>query len=85
MALGRIRGGLEGGKGVEGGRHGQFWPKCGEFSTDIGDETMVRCRGIHATEQHAIRASFGSVSKSGSKGIIVDPDGGPESASGRLI
>ena len=76
---------MKGGKGLEGGRHGQFWPKCGEFSTDIGEETMVRCRGIHATERHAIRASCGAGSKRGAKGIIVDPDGEPECASGRPI
>ena len=85
MALGRICGGLEGGEGVESGRHGQFWPKCGEFSTDIGEEMMVRCRGIHATDRCATRALCGEASKSGAEGIIVDPDGEPECASGRPI
>ena len=85
MASGRSHGGLEKSKGMVGGGHGHLWTQCGEFYTNVGGETMVRCRGIRSAKRCAIHVLRGSGSARGTKRIIDDHDGGPECAAGRYM
>ena len=48
--------GLESGKGMAGGVHGQLWSQRGEFSTNVGVNKMVHCSGICAPKQRTICA-----------------------------
>ena len=70
---------------MAGGDHSQLWPQRGEFSSNLGGDTMVHFRGIRANKQHVRPAFHGSGTETGAKQIIDDPDGGPECASGRPI
>ena len=83
LVSGSSSGGLEGGKMMAGGEHGQFWPQRGEFSTNVGGEMMVRGRVIRAAEQCASRVLRGTGIHSCTKGFRDNPDGGPECAAGR--
>ena len=83
LALGRSWGGLEIGKDMAGVGHGQLWPKCGEFFTNVGGRKMLNCRGICAAKRRDSRASRVAGADSGAKWIIDDPDGGPECTSER--
>ena len=81
--MGRGSGGLDSGNGMEGGGHGQLWPQCGEFSNDVGGDTMLGCRIICAPKRRTRSALCGSGSERGAKEFIDDPDWGPECAAGR--
>ena len=60
MALGGSSGGPESGKGMAGKEHGKLWPQRGEFPTNVGGETMIRCRGIRAPKRCTRRALRGA-------------------------
>ena len=68
---------------MAGSEHGHFCPQGGEFSANVGGETMVHCRGICAAKERASRALCGSGAESSTKGIRDNPDGGTECAAER--
>ena len=67
---------MDSGEGMSYGGHSQILPQCGEFSTNIGGETMVHCRGICTTKQHASCELRGAGAEIRFKGIRDDLDGG---------
>ena len=45
---------------MAGGENGKLWTQPGEFTTIVGVETMLSCRGIHDTKRRSSRAFNGA-------------------------